>query len=95
MGWMTHHTFVAAREMTVKSLGAIIGVIGGGAVTAIFQDSLLFGSYCVGVGAAFFLRVVSVPISEAVSEELRADREKAAARRKTKAAAAEGLPPAT
>lgn len=93
VGWMTHHTYTASREMTVKSLGAIIGVIGGGAVTAIFQDKLLFGAYCIGLCVAFFVRVVAAKIGNALDEEIQDQRKRADARRAQKSAAKLAAPP--
>jgi hypothetical protein len=85
VGWMTHLTFYSTRQLSVKTLGAIIGVIGGGAVTALFQDSLLFGAYCIGLGVAFFVRVVAAPVVEGVRDQMRKDEEREEDRRKARA----------
>jgi hypothetical protein len=57
VGWMAHHVLHRAARPDVKWLASMIAVIGGGAVTALFEPrSLLFGAYCIGLALAFFAR---------------------------------------
>ncbi len=57
VGWMAHFVLHRAARPDVKWLASMIAVIGGGAVTALFEPrSLLFGSYCIGLALAFFAR---------------------------------------
>lgn len=72
VGWLAHNVFQRAELLNVSWLASMIGVIGGGAVTAIFRpNSLMFGAYCIGLGFAFFLRVVIYPLSVAIAEEMK------------------------
>ena len=63
VGWIAYGIYRSAKELTVQWLAAIIGVVAGGAVTAVFKDQTLFGAYCIGLGLAFFLRVFGSPWS--------------------------------
>lgn len=55
VGWTAHHILVSA-EADIKLLASIVGVIGGGAVTALFPaKGMLFGTYCIGLALAFFI----------------------------------------
>jgi len=57
VGIMAHHVLNKAARPDVKWLAAMLAVIGGGAVTALFEArSVLFGCYCIGLAAAFFAR---------------------------------------
>ena len=92
VGWLAHNVFQRAELLNVSWLASMIGVVGGGAVTALFpQGSLMFGAYCVGLGIAFFARVVIFPITTAINEEMelekleKAQRQQIAQARKQKA----------
>lgn len=64
VGWLANHVLQRVEKPDVAWLSSMIGVLGGGAVTALFEPrSLLFGAYCVGLGAAFFFRVVARPVT--------------------------------
>ena len=68
VGWLAHHIFLRAKPVNVRWLATMIGVIGGGAVTALFErGSILFGAYCIGLGIAFFICVIKYPIEVATS----------------------------
>lgn len=57
IGWMAHFVLHKTAKPDVKWLSWMIAVLGGGAVTALFEPrSILFGSYCVGLALAFFIR---------------------------------------
>ena len=82
IGWMVNHVLQRAERVDVKWLASLIGVIGGGAVTSLFEKgSVLFGAYCVGLGIAFFIRVVSLPLSSAINREMEQERQEKEARR--------------
>ena len=71
VGWLAHNVFQRAELLNVSWLASMIGVVGGGAVTALFpQGSLMFGAYCIGLGFSFFARVLTVPITKALAEEM-------------------------
>ena len=77
VGWMAHHVLQRAEVLSVQWLASMIGVIGGGAVTALFdKGSLLFGAYCIGLGISFFARVILHPIGVVLSEEMKTEKEK-------------------
>jgi len=60
---MANHVLEKAKQVDVKWLGSMIGILGGGAVTALFEPrSQLFGAYCVGLAGAFFIRVFLLPV---------------------------------
>lgn len=60
VGWLTHSTLTDAERVDVKWLGAIVGVIGGAAVTAIFKREDLFATYSIGLSIMFFARAILV-----------------------------------
>jgi hypothetical protein len=71
VGWLAHNVFQRAELLNVSWLASIIGVVGGGAVMAIFPErSPMFGAYCIGLGFSFFARVLTYPITKAISDEM-------------------------
>jgi len=64
VGWIVHAAYSSQEKVTITWVSAVIGVIGGGAVTAIFQDRNLFAGYCIGLAGSFFFRLMQVLISE-------------------------------
>lgn len=70
VGWLAHNVFQRAEVLNVSWLASMIGIIAGGAVTAIFQQKSLFGAYCMGLGISFFLRVIIFPITKVIAEEM-------------------------
>jgi hypothetical protein len=57
VGWMTCRVFHEVKATDVTWLTAVIGVIGGGAVAALFQQRPdLFNAYSVGLGLGFLIR---------------------------------------
>jgi hypothetical protein len=49
IGWMANHVLQRADRLDVKWLGSMVTVLGGGAVTALFEPrSQLFAGYCIG-----------------------------------------------
>lgn len=58
IGRMVRQVLARVSNFDASGLAAVVGVIGGGAVTALFsRDSMLFGAYAVGLGIAFFLTI--------------------------------------
>jgi uncharacterized membrane protein YeaQ/YmgE (transglycosylase-associated protein family) len=65
VGWLANHVLEKATQVDVTWLGSMVGVIGGGAVTALFEPrSQVFGAYCIGLATAFFIRVVVRPVTQ-------------------------------
>ena len=91
VGWMTHCVLQSAQEMTAQWLGAVLGVIGGGAVTAVFEDKELFASYCIGLAIFFFVRslLAAFDIGGFLTREMKRDEDREEARRQARAAARE------
>ncbi len=58
IGWITKDVLTRAKEIGISHLAAIIGAVGGAAVTAIFKTESLFAAYCVGLAAGFFMHVL-------------------------------------
>ena len=55
IGWVAYRTLRRSTEtVAVSDLATVIGAVGGGAVTATFDDDTLFGWYCVGLAIGFF-----------------------------------------
>jgi hypothetical protein len=64
VGWMANHVLERATQVDIKWLGSMVGVLGGGAITALFpQASQMFAGYCIGLAGAFFLRVFFLPVA--------------------------------
>jgi zinc transporter ZupT len=56
MGWITYRTLRRKEGAAALSdLSTVIGAIGGAAITALFKTAELFGWYCIGLAAGFFL----------------------------------------
>jgi uncharacterized membrane protein YeaQ/YmgE (transglycosylase-associated protein family) len=55
IGWITHRTLRRSNQpVRLSDLATVIGAVGGGAVTAIFNDQALFGCYAIGLAGGFF-----------------------------------------
>jgi uncharacterized membrane protein YeaQ/YmgE (transglycosylase-associated protein family) len=55
IGWITYRTL--RRKETparISDITAVVGAVGGGAVTAIFDSQNLFGAYSFGLALGFF-----------------------------------------
>ena len=56
IGWVTYRTLRRrAGGASLSDIATVIGAVGGAAVTALFKDADLFGAYCIGLAAGFFL----------------------------------------
>ena len=66
IGWMACRVHHDAKEIDIKWLAAMIGTIGGGAVTALFDKrSAMFGAYCIGLAVGFFSRPLILKLPDA------------------------------
>ena len=55
IGWITYRT-LRRREGSagISDIATVLGAVGGGGVTAIFQSQRLFGAYSIGLAVGFF-----------------------------------------
>ncbi len=55
VGWITYRT-LRRREgaAALSDIATVLGAVGGGAVTGLFDDERLFGAYAIGLAAGFF-----------------------------------------
>ena len=65
IGWVTYRTLHYRKETPVLAdISTVIGAVGGGAVTALFKDTVIFAGYCIGLAVGFFAYfLVSLAIS--------------------------------
>lgn len=56
MGWITYRTIRNSTVNGISDIAAVIGAVAGAAITVLFpQGTLVFGTYCIGLAAGFFL----------------------------------------
>jgi hypothetical protein len=56
MGWVTYRTLRNSTVNGISDIAAVIGAVAGAAITTLFpQGTLVFGTYCIGLAAGFFL----------------------------------------
>lgn len=59
IGWVTYRTLRRTTEKVgLSNIATVIGAVGGGAVTGIFDDDQLFGLYSIGLAIGFFSYLV-------------------------------------
>jgi uncharacterized membrane protein YeaQ/YmgE (transglycosylase-associated protein family) len=59
VGWITYRTLRHRTDQsTLGDIAAVIGAVGGGAVTTVFNNTDLFAAYSFGLAAGFFLYFV-------------------------------------
>jgi hypothetical protein len=59
VGWICYRTLRRSTNPTkLSDLTTIVGVIGGGAVTALFKTTDLFAGYSIGLAIGFFLYLI-------------------------------------
>ncbi len=75
VGWCAGAALDGENKFGITQLGALIGVLAGGAITARFGTEHQFAWFCLGLATAFFAhRFLNIPkikrkiISEAVGE---------------------------
>ena len=55
IGWVTYRTLARTTSATTLSdIATVIGAVGAGAVTTIFNSAELFASYSIGLAVGFF-----------------------------------------
>ena len=55
IGWITYRTLRRSKTNGINDIAAVIGAVGGAAVTLLFPaGSLAFGAYCIGLAIGFF-----------------------------------------
>jgi uncharacterized membrane protein YeaQ/YmgE (transglycosylase-associated protein family) len=59
VGWITYRTLVRRTGgAQISDIAAVIGAVGGSAVTVLFHDPRLFGLYSIGLFAGFFAYLI-------------------------------------
>lgn len=58
IGWITYRTLRRSTGTAVSDIATVIGAVGGGAVTLLFDTKLLFAYYSIGLAAGFFLYLI-------------------------------------
>lgn len=59
VGWVTYRTLRRQGEtVALSNIASVIGAVGGAAVTSLFASKELFGWYCIGLFAGFFLYMI-------------------------------------
>ncbi len=65
IGWITYRTLRRRSEtVALSDIAAVIGAVGGAAVTGLFDARDLFGAYSIGLAAGFFLYLIVALILE-------------------------------
>jgi hypothetical protein len=60
IGWITYRTLSRkAGPVALSDLATVLGVVGGGVVTGLFDQPDLFGSYAIGLAAGFFAYAIA------------------------------------
>jgi ammonia channel protein AmtB len=60
VGWICYRTLRRSTDAAkLSDLATVVGVIGGGVVTALFKSGDLFASYSIGLAAGFFLYLLA------------------------------------
>jgi NhaP-type Na+/H+ or K+/H+ antiporter len=54
IGWIVYRTLRRAPKTGISDVATVIGAVGGGAVTGIFDTPDLFAWYSIGLAAGFF-----------------------------------------
>ena len=59
IGWVAYRTLRRSGEtVALSDIATVIGAVGGAAVTGLFKDQALFGTYCIGLALGFFLYLI-------------------------------------
>jgi uncharacterized membrane protein YeaQ/YmgE (transglycosylase-associated protein family) len=59
VGWVTYRTLRRREGSAVLSdIATVIGAVGGGAVTTLFNESQMFAWYAIGLAVGFFLYLI-------------------------------------
>lgn len=57
IGWVTYRTLRKTDKVAISHIASVVGAVGGAAVTGLFKGSL-FGWYCIGLAAGFFVYLI-------------------------------------
>ena len=57
VGWVTYRTLRREDKAAVSDIASVIGAVGGGAVTGLFEEDV-FGWYAIGLFVGFFSYVI-------------------------------------
>jgi len=72
VGWLACRVNQDTPKVDVKWLASMMGVIAGGAVTALFDSkSAMFGTYCIGLAMGFFFRPIALWLEPFFKDEQR------------------------
>ena len=59
VGWITYRTLRRTGEtVALSNIATVIGAVGGGFVTALFDSDTLFAWYAIGLAFGFFLYMI-------------------------------------
>jgi hypothetical protein len=59
IGWVTYRTLRRSGEtVALSNIATVLGAVGGGAVTALFNTKELFAWYSIGLTVGFFLYLI-------------------------------------
>ena len=59
IGWVTYRTLRRQQEtVALSNIASVVGAVGGGAVTALFNSPALFGWYSIGLFVGFFAYLI-------------------------------------
>ena len=59
VGWVTYRTLRRTTDKTgISDIASVVGAVGGGAVTTLFEGEQLFGLYSIGLAGGFFAYLV-------------------------------------
>jgi hypothetical protein len=59
VGWITYRTLRRTEDKVgLSDIATVIGAVGGGAVTTLFDDEQLFGLYAIGLAIGFFAYLI-------------------------------------
>jgi hypothetical protein len=76
IGYVTYRTMRRTKTSGLADIAAVIGAVGGGAITALFPTgSQAFGAYGIGLAAGFFLYLLVALIVTKKTEGLSAANE--------------------
>lgn len=55
VGWITYRTLVLRTgDVGLSDISTVIGVVGGAAITGLFEEAELFAAYSIGLAIGFF-----------------------------------------
>lgn len=59
IGWITYRTLRHNSEPgDLSNISAVIGAVGGAAVTGLFDSEEIFAAYCIGLAVGFFAYLI-------------------------------------